>query len=78
MEIETFKDLEITQQICGSFGKGENKSINVVVNIWNQEQYFIVYKNKKDVFRAFELQKALDYYNSINPYSGDITVDKGE
>ncbi len=65
LDIDVFKDYEISQQICGSFGKGNNKSISVVVNIWNQEQYFIVFENKVETFRAFELQKAIDSYNSI-------------
>ena len=71
MNIDVFKDYEINQQICGSFGKGNNKAVNVVVNIWNQEQYFIVFENRIEVFRSFELQKALDTYNSISSYKHD-------
>ena len=66
MDIEVFKDYEITSQLCGSFGKGNNKFMNVVVNIWNQEQYFIVFNKSIEVFRAFDLRKALDFYNSID------------
>ena len=71
IDIDVFKDYEISQQICSLFGKGNNKCISVIVNIWNKEQYFIVLENKIEIFRTFELQKALDTYNGLTDKGND-------
>ena len=66
-----FKELEnyeIENQLAADYGRGANKSLNMITTITKELPHsvnFVVKSHKKDVFKSIDLQEAIKAYNSI-------------
>jgi hypothetical protein len=61
-----FKDYVITQEMCGSHGLGDSKSLNIIVEVGDISTVSYEVVNKKNVIlKTNILDKALEKYNLI-------------
>lgn len=61
-ELENY---EIITQLAGCFGKGEHKSIDMVVIPSQKKVWFIVYSNRKEIGSMPDLKDAIDLFNDL-------------
>jgi hypothetical protein len=66
ISIDDFKDNYTSiVEIAGAYGKGENKTLKVHTGFITKNVVFCLYKDNKLCNYTFDLQSAIDIYNSI-------------
>lgn len=64
-EVEHFRKSELTEELCGSFGKGEDKMLRFRYSIGSGVVTWEVWHQRKLVLETGFLSHAVDEYNKL-------------